>query len=252
MENKFSLCGKTALITGGGSGLGFGIAKVFVESGAKVVIVGRDVSRLSAACEMLGPSCKYVPFDITDLPHIPSLVSEVESIFGPIDILVNNAGKHLKKAFTETTDSEYLDMLNVHLLSSFAMIREIGRGMMSRNSGSILMISSMSAAMSMDRVVAYSTAKTAVLGLMRGVLAELSGYNVRVNAIAPGWIESPMLHKAIDDDPSRKSRILNRIPSHQFGSPDDIGYAALYLCSDAGRYVNGVFLPVDGGAVSGF
>ena len=106
--------------------------------------------------------------------------------------------------------------------------------------------------MSMDRVVAYSTAKTALLGLMRGVMAEFAPYNIRVNAIAPGWIETPMLHVAIDSDLQRKQKIINRIPVHDFGQPEDIGYAALYLSSQAGKYVNGVLLPVDGGAASGF
>lgn len=248
----FDLTGKTALITGGGSGLGYGIAQVFVNAGAQVVIVGQNVDKLKKARQTLGGIVHYVQMDITKLDAIPAMVALVEKEFGPIDILVNNAGKHLKKPMIETTDAEYLDILQVHLLASFTLTREVGKRMMERKNGSIVMISSMSAVMSMDRVVAYSTAKTAVLGLMRGVLAEFSGYNVRVNAIAPGWIDTPMLHVAIDTDAERQAKILNRIPTHRFGNPDDIGYAALYLCSDAGKYVNGVFLPVDGGATSGF
>ena len=152
----------------------------------------------------------------------------------------------------ETSDEDYLDILKVHLLASFTLTREVGKRMMKRNGGSIILISSMSAIMSMDRVVAYSTAKTALLGLMRGVMAEFAPYNIRVNAIAPGWIETPMLHVAIDSDLQRKQKIINRIPVHDFGQPEDIGYAALYLSSQAGKYVNGVLLPVDGGAASGF
>ena len=110
----------------------------------------------------------------------------------------------------------------------------------------------MTAVMGMEQVVAYSTGKTAILGMMRGMVAELATENIRINTIAPGWIETPMLHKAIDNDPPRKQKILNRIPSNTFGKPEDIGHAALYLASDAGKYINGVFLPVDGGAVGGF
>lgn len=248
----FNLTGKLALITGGGSGLGYGIAEVLVKAGARVVIVGQNVEKLKKAQASLGEACRFVQLDITRLEEIPGMIDNVEAEIGAIDILVNNAGKHLKKPVVDTTDAEYLGILQVHLLASFALTREVGKRMMIRKSGSIILISSMSAVMSMDRVVAYSTAKTAVLGLMRGVLAEFATSNIRVNAIAPGWIDTPMLHVAIDADAARKEKIVNRIPVHQFGVPEDIGYAVLYLCSEAGKYVNGVFLPVDGGATSGF
>jgi NAD(P)-dependent dehydrogenase (short-subunit alcohol dehydrogenase family) len=104
----------------------------------------------------------------------------------------------------------------------------------------------------MKQIVAYSTGKTAILGLMRSLVAEWSTSNIRINTIAPGWIETPMLHKAIDHDEPRKQKILGRIPTSTFGQPDDIGYAALYLSSEAAKYVNGVFLPVDGGAADAF
>ena len=110
----------------------------------------------------------------------------------------------------------------------------------------------MTAIMGMKQVVAYTTAKSAILGLQRALVADLSVKGVRVNTIAPGWIDTPMLHKAIDNDAPRKAKILDRIPTRSFGDPDDIGYAALYLASPAGKYVNGVFLPVDAGAAEAF
>jgi gluconate 5-dehydrogenase len=137
-------------------------------------------------------------------------------------------------------------------LSAFAFAREFGKKMTARKNGSIILISSMSAVMGMKQVVAYTTAKTALIGLMRSLVADFSLDNVRVNTIAPGWIESQMLHKAIDSDLPRKQKILDRIPTGKFGQPEDIGYAALYLASDAGKYVNGVFLPVDAGAAEAF
>lgn len=250
--NAFSLDGKRALITGGGSGIGFGIAKTFIEAGAEVIIVGKDKQKLIDATTFLGNRCQYRQFDITKSTDIPDFVEEVENNVGAVDILVNCAGKHLKKSAVDTTDIEFLDILNVHLLSTFSLTREFAKKMMPRQTGSIIFISSMSAIMSMEKVVAYSTAKTAILGLMRGLLVEFAQHGIRVNAIAPGWIETPMLHKAIDNDPARKLKITNRIPSSSFGDPEDIGYAALYLVSNAGKYVNGVFLPVDGGAAVGF
>lgn len=248
----FSLKGKRAVITGGGSGIGFGIAKVFTEAGAEVVIIGKNEQKLIDAQAALGSLCHYRQFDVTQLEKIPAVVAEIENSFGVVNTLIPCAGIHLKKNALDTTDSEYLQVLNVHLLSTFAFAREFGKKMTTRKNGSIILISSMSAVMGMKQVVAYTTAKTALIGLMRSLVAEFSLDHVRVNTVAPGWIESPMLHKAIDNDPPRKQKILDRIPTGTFGDPEDIGYAALYLASDAGKYVNGVFLPVDAGAAEAF
>lgn len=252
MMESFSLQGKRAVITGGGSGIGLGIAKTFVNAGAKVLIIGRNEDKLIEAQSSLGENCSYQAFDVTNTAEIPAFVTDTESRWGSVDILINCAGTHLKKDAVETSDTDFFEVLNVHLLSVFALTREFSKVMIKRQQGSIILISSMTAVMGMKQVVAYSTAKTAVVGLMRSLVSELAVDNVRVNTIAPGWIESPMLHKAIDHDLPRKNKILSRIPSGKFGMPEDIGNAALYLASDAGKYINGVFLPVDGGAVGGF
>lgn len=245
---QFRIDGQRAVVTGGGSGLGLGIAKVYVEAGAEVIIIGRNEEKLRAAQQQLGERCSYRTFDITNLKEIPTLVQEI----GAVDILVNNAGVHLKKWALDVSDEEFLDVLNVHVTSVFALSREFAKFMVERGKGSIIMISSMSAIMGLEQIVAYTTAKTAVLGLQRSLVAELSPKGIRINTIAPGWIDTPMFHKATDNDPQRKANILRRIPMKTFGQPEDIGYAALYLSSPAGRYVNGVFLPVDAGASEAF
>lgn len=246
--NAFRIDGKKAVITGGGSGLGYGIAKIFVEAGANVVIIGRNEEKLKTAQQELGSQCEYKVFDVTELNKIPALIEEI----GVVDILVNCAGIHLKKWAWEVTDEEFLKVLNVHVMSVFAISREVAKGMMERGDGSIILISSMTAIMGMKQVVAYTTAKSAIRGLQRALVADLSVKGVRVNTIAPGWIDTPMLHKAIDNDAPRTAKILDRIPTRTFGDPDDIGYAALYLASPAGKYVNGIFLPVDAGAAEAF
>ena len=246
--NAFRIDGQRAVITGGGSGLGLGIAKVFVEAGAEVMIIGRNEEKLRQAKQQLGEHCSYRAFDITKVDEIPALVQEI----GAVDILVNCAGVHLKKWALEVTDEEFLKVLNVHVMSVFALSREFAKLMVERGKGSIIMISSMTAIMGMEQVVAYTTAKSAILGLQRSLVADLSSKGVRVNTIAPGWIDTPMFHQATDKDPQRKANILRRIPMKTFGQPDDIGYAALYLSSPAGSYVNGVFLPVDAGASEAF
>ena len=252
MGNPFSMEGQVALVTGGGSGLGFGIAKCFVEAGSKVVIVGRRADVLDEAKMQLGGNCTAIPFDVTEKSRLAALVADIEANVGSITTLVNCAGAHLKKVATEVTDEEFLKILDVHVLSVFALSREVLKVMLPRKRGSIIMISSMTAIMGMEKVVAYSTAKTAVTGLMRALIADASASGIRVNAIAPGWIDTPMLHKATDNDEPRRNKILARIPTHTFGRVEDIGYAAQYLASDAGAYVNGVFLPVDAGAAGAF
>jgi len=252
MENILSLKGKSALITGGGTGIGLGIAKTFATAGANVVITGRRTDVLIDAVKQIGDGARYYVNDIARQHELSELVNKIEREVGPIDILVNNAGQHLKKPMSDTTDEEFLSVLQVHLLSVFSLSREVANRMRERKSGSIIFISSMSAVMGMTQVVAYTTAKTAILGLMRAMMAEYSADNIRVNAIAPGWIESDMMFKAINADEQRKQKIMNRIPFNRFGKPQDIGNAALFLASDAAAYITGVFLPVDGGAAQGF
>lgn len=244
----FSLRGKLSVVTGGSAGIGLGIAQSLVQAGGRVLIVGRREDKLKEAVDQLGDMAEYQVSDLSVLDKIPTLVRMIESRYGGIDILVNNAGLHLKKWASETSDEEFLHILQTNLLTVFALTREVARGMTDRKSGSILLISSMTGLLGMDRVSAYGTSKTALIGLMRNLVTEYSAYNVRINCIAPGWIESDMFLKAIEGDPPRKDKIIRRIAMPGFGKPEDIGNAAVYLSSAAARYVTGVVLPVDGGA----
>ncbi|MBL7697983.1 MAG: SDR family oxidoreductase [Chitinophagaceae bacterium] len=244
----FSLKGKLALITGGGTGIGLGIATAFVNAGARVVITGRREQVLVDAVKHLGKNATYIKSDVSDHNKIPQLVHSIEKNIGPIDILVNNAGKHLKKLAGDTTDEDFLEVINVNLLSVFSMTRCCAENMLKRKKGCILMISSMTALFGMDRVAAYGASKSGLTGLMNGLVTEYSKQNVRVNAIAPGWIESDIFYNAINGDDERKQKIINRIAMDEFGKTEDIGNAAVFLCSDAARYITGVILPVDGGA----
>jgi NAD(P)-dependent dehydrogenase (short-subunit alcohol dehydrogenase family) len=166
--------------------------------------------------------------------------------------LVNNAGVHFKKSALETSDAEFAGVLQTHVFGAFALSRECGRRMVERKSGCILFTASMASLFGIPLVVAYSAAKSAYTGMVRTLAVELGSLGVRVNAIAPGWIQSDMMNKALDDDPVREAKILGRTPMNKFGEPDDIGWAAVYLCSPAAKFVTGVVLPVDGGAAIGF
>lgn len=248
----FDLSGQVALITGGGSGLGFGMARCLVAAGARVVIVGRREAELKKACIALGERAYAIPADITQEGIAPWLVDQAEALAGPVSILINNAGVHLKKSASETSDAEFAAVIQTHVFAAFSLTREAGSRMLARKSGSILFTASMTSLIGMPQVVAYSAAKSAHLGMVRSLATEFGPEGVRVNAIAPGWIASDMLERALSGDPPRKAKILARTPLGRFGDPEDIGWAAVYLCSPAGRFINGHVLPVDGGAAVGF
>lgn len=243
---------KLAIVTGGGSGIGFAIAGKFVENGIKTIIAGRDKEKLDRAKEKLGELCYAVKCDVTDLSSIPAFIQEIADVYGPIDILVNNAGANMKKEFTEVTDDDFQHIILTNLTSVFTLSREVVKHMLTNGSGCIINISSMAAQYGIPKVIAYSASKTAIEGMTRAMAVELSPRGIRVNAIAPGFIYSEMTAKALDSDPERKAKVFGRTPMGIMGQPADIGETAYFLASDAARYITGVVLPVDGGNSIGF
>lgn len=248
-ESPFSLAGRRAIISGGATGLGLGMTEAFVAAGAEVVVVSRTPS---AELGRFGDAVHHVAHDVTDTDAAPGLVRSIQERFGPIDILVNNAGNHHKRPIEDMTVEDFTDVLDVHLVGAFALSRAVLPAMRERGSGSLLFIGSMTSYIGMPAVTGYSVAKSGVLGLVRSLAAEVGADGVRVNAIAPGWIDTPMFRAATDGDPERLRKILGRTPMNRVGSPHDIGSAAVYLSSPAASFVTGVCLPVDGGAVVGF
>lgn len=252
-QSPFNLNGETVLITGGGTGLGLGMAKCLATAGAKVVLVGRREAELKAAAKQIGPAASYVAHDITQLKRAGELIAAAEKAAGaPISILINNAGIHLKKSATETTPEEFQSVLTTHVCAAQALVAAVLPGMLLRGHGHILFTASMASFIGLPLVIGYSAAKSAYLGMVRSLAAEVSSRGVRVNAIAPGWIESAMLRKALDGDTARTNKILSRTPMGRFGEPEDIGHTAVFLCSPAAKFITGVVLPVDGGASIGF
>ena len=218
----------------------------------RVVLVGRRENVLQEACQRLGSTASYQAHDITRRDAADDLIQRVEREVGPLSILVNNAGVHLKKPAVETSAEEFDTVIQTHVIAAHNLSRAVLPGMIERRHGSILFIASMTSLLGIRLVSAYSAAKSAYLGMVRSLAAEVSPHGVRVNAIAPGWIDTPMLHQALDSDEARKDKILSRTPMNKFGDPKDVGWAATYLCSPASEFVTGIVLPVDGGASIGF
>ena len=251
MTSPYSLEGKRILVTGGGQGIGLAISHAIVDAGGFAVLSGRHEETLAAACRDLGERSSFLVGDVSDLPSIPAFVAKVEEQ-GPLWGLVNNAGRNLKKDVVDTSDEEFLAVLQINLLGAFAMTREVGKLLLARGEGSILFVASMTSLFGIPKVCAYTASKAAVAGLAKQIATEFSPKGVTVNAVAPGFIDTAMSRKAFEGDPNRRAKVISRTPMDRLGTPEEVGMAAAFLLSPAARYLTGVVLPVDGGTSIGF
>lgn len=243
---------KIAVVTGGASGLGLAIAKGFTARRIPTLIIGRDAEKLEKASGELGALCIPYQFDLTQLDRLPEMVTHIETQYGSIDTLVNNAGIHLKKPMLEVSDAEFQRIITTNLTAVFSLSREVAKVMVTRKSGSILLISSMAAQYGIPLVIAYTAAKSAIEGMTKAMAVELSPQGIRVNCIAPGFITTAMSSGAMDDDPERKRKVLSRTPLGKFGCAEDVANAACFLVSDEAKFITGTVLRVDGGNAIGF
>ncbi len=252
MEKSTTHLQRVAIITGGTSGLGLAMAKKFVEMGILTIVTGRDEPKLKETKELLGESCIPLKMDITELDRIPDYIKDITEKFGRIDILVNNAGINLKKDLITVTDEEFQRILLTNLTSVFAISREVSKVMIAQKKGYIINISSMAAHYGLPKVVAYSASKAAIEGMTRSLAVELSPQGILVNCIAPGFIKTNMSSTALDSDPERKRRVLERTPMGELGLPEDVANMAYFLASNENRFITGAVIPVDGGNSIGF
>lgn len=243
---------KIAIITGGASGIGFAIAKKFVQNNITSILIGRDATKLKLACETLGKLSDFIACDLTELDDLPLIVQKINKKHGRIDILVNNAGMHLKKPISEVTNAEFQKVILTNQTAMFSLTREVAGIMQIQGSGVVLNISSMASHYGLPNVIAYTASKSAIEGMTRAMAVELAQYGIRINCIAPGFIKTNMSSLALDKDPERKKKVLSRTPLGRLGKPEEIADAALFLVSPSASYITGVVLPVDGGNCIGF
>ena len=248
----FSLRGHHALVTGGGSGLGLGIARCFAQAGATVTLAGTNAPKLQAAAAELGAGAEYLAFDVTQTDQAEDYAERVAQRFGPVSILVNNAGNTIKKPIADMTPADFRAIMDVHVHGAYALSRAFLSQIERAGNGSILFTASMSSFLGIPNVIGYSAAKAAYVGMIRAMATELAPRKVRVNGVAPGWIDTPLFRQATAADPARKAKIDGRIPMRTYGSEADIGWAMTYLASAAAAYVTGHIVVVDGGALHGF
>lgn len=214
--------------------------------------MGRDARKLKRAKKKLRRNAESIAFDLTDIDRLPDLVCQIADSVGEIDIPVNNAGINLKKDALGVFNQEFEALVRLNQTAVFALSGEAAKRMVGRGSGNNIMISSMASHYGIPKVLGYSASKAAVESMTRAMGMEWSARGVRVNCIAAGFIKTAMSSEALDDDPERKKRVLNRTPMGKLGEPEDIANAALFLASAQSKYITGVVLAADGGNSIGF
>lgn len=232
--------------------MGLAIARKFAANNIRTVIIGRDKNKLEAAAKEISTGVETISFDLTELSKIPALVQELHKKYVTIDILVNNAGINQKKSALEVSDADFQNILQTNLNSVFALTREVAKGMIASGKGSIVNISSMASQYGIPLVVAYTASKSAIEGITKSLAVEFSPYGVRVNCVAPGFIETEMSAKALNNDPERKHKVLSRTPMARLGQPEDVAKAVYFLAGDEAAFITGSILRVDGGNAIGF
>ena len=241
----FDLTGKTALVTGATGGIGAAIAKVLHKAGATVAISGTRANVLEELKAELGGERVFVlPCNLSDAAAVEKLVPEAEAAMGGLDILVNNAGITKDGLAMRMKDDDWSSVIDVNLTASFRLARAAMRGMMKKRWGRIVNITSVVGVTGNPGQANYVASKAGVIGLTKSLAQELAARNVTVNAVAPGFIATPMTDVLND---KQKEMILGRVPAGKLGTPDDIAAAVLYLASDEANYVTGQTLHVNGG-----
>ncbi|HVM79540.1 MAG TPA: SDR family oxidoreductase [Stellaceae bacterium] len=250
----FDLGGRTALVTGGGQGLGFEIAAALAEAGAQVILNGRDALRLEAAAARIsagGGNASTLAFDIADAAAGAAAFRRIRDQFGALDIFVSNVGIRHRLPLREITPEDFRRVLDVNLTAAFQLAREAVAMMVPRGRGRIIFVTSIAGPLGRAYDAAYIAAKGGLAAFARALAVEFGPEGITTNAIAPGYFATET-NAAMVADPMVEEFVKRRIPLRRWGAPREIAGAAVFLASDAASYVNGHVLAVDGGLSASF
>ena len=240
------LRGKVAIVTGGGSGIGRGIAVAFAREGANIVIAGRDSKKLDAVSKEIGPACLAHAADVSKREDIQKLVAAAAEKFGAVHILINNAGILLPGGAEAVSEEDWDQTFNVNVRGLWLLSREVLPHLRAAGGGSIVNIGSVLSLVAARNRVAYGASKGAVLAMTRAMALDHAPEKIRVNCICPGIVETEMVARFSMDEAARRQRIAMH-PMGRFGQPEDIAQAAVFLASDESAWLTGAAFPVDGG-----
>jgi NAD(P)-dependent dehydrogenase (short-subunit alcohol dehydrogenase family) len=246
---SFSVAGQVALVTGASSGIGLHLAEVLAAAGAKVALAARRADRLEAACAAIrerGGACLPVSLDVTSRDSIVKALAAAEEGLGPLSVLVNNAGVVVSKPFFEHTEEDWDHVVDTNLKGAWLMAREFAHHVVGKKrGGNIVNIASVLSHRTIARVPSYLAAKAGLLHLNSGMAMELARYDIRVNAIAPGYVVTDFNREFLMSEAGLK--LTARVPMKRIGQVEDLGGALLFLASPASAYVTGACIAVDGG-----
>ena len=249
----FRLDGRVALVTGSSAGIGLALARALAQAGACVVLNGRDAARLQAAQAKLaaeGLAVGVQPFDVCDIAAVEAGVEAIERDTGPIDILFNNAGTTQRAPFHEFPAEAWQRILRTNVDSMIIVGQAVARRMVPRGRGRIVNIASVQSELGRPGIAPYAASKGAVKMLTKGMAIDLGPHGITVNGLGPGYFKTE-LTAALVADASFSQWLIGRTPSRRWGDvDDDLGGAAVFLASDAARFVNGHILYVDGGVTA--
>ncbi len=255
MSRLFDLTGRVALVTGGAQGLGFAIARALAESGATIALLDVQFDGVSAAAAQLtrdtGREVLALGCDTRHANETETCVSRIVERFGRIDILVNNAGIHRRGTPVDFKPADLQEVFAVNLTGCYNMAGAVGRVMLTQRRGSIINVSALGGGLvGLGRGGSiYAMTKGGIVSLTRDLAAEWGGHGIRVNAIAPGWIRTPMT-QPLQNDVKRSARVMERVPLGRWGEPEDVAGVVVFLAGDAAAYITGCTIPIDGGAAN--
>jgi NAD(P)-dependent dehydrogenase (short-subunit alcohol dehydrogenase family) len=246
-QSLFSLRGKVALVTGASGGLGAHFARVLHAAGARVALAARRIEATAALAAELGERAAAVPLDVTDAAAVARAFEAAEAAFGaPCDVIVNNAGIAVTKPALEQTECDWDEVLNVNLRGCFLVATEAARRLVAANApGSIVNIASIGGLRILSGVAGYTASKAGLVQLTKQLAVEWARYGIRVNALCPGYVETPINRDFFASEAGQA--VIRRVPQRRLGQPEDLSGALLLLASHAGAHVTGAALVVDGG-----
>jgi gluconate 5-dehydrogenase len=250
--NQFDLGGKTALITGSSAGIGLALAQGLAGAGATVVLNARNAAKLEAAAARLsamGARVHASAFDVTDAAAVAEAVARIEAQIAPIDILVNNAGMQKRAPLQDFEQADWRQLMSTNLDSVFNVGQAVARHMIPRGRGKIINICSVQSELGRPGIAPYTASKGAVKMLTKGMAIDWGPHGLQVNGLGPGYFKTE-LNQALVDNPEFSAWLINRTPSRRWGDVEDLVGAAVFLASDASRFVNGHILYVDGGVTA--